>query len=344
MYIKPKYSLFDMIVWTRRELFIFFSYAFLTTFLFEVVELRFLHLPWPAVGMIGTAVAFLIGFQNNAAYDRIWEARKIWGSIINNSRGFAIFARDLLKKNEDDSELKTLVNRHFAWLTALRFALRESRPWEVFNHDRTNRNYLKRMFIPEWNQKLEDELPQYLTHTDLAAVLTARSKATRILSLQSAHLADLKSRGELSDLNFLGMEKLINDLLELQGKCERIKNFPYPRQYASIGNVLVWLLILLLPYTLIPEFEEIGVALQRKIPVVGDKFIWCAIPFLMLVSWTFHTMERIGRASENPFEGTANDVPISTISRNLEIEIRDLLHEPVSTLPDPFPISHNVQM
>lgn len=75
-----------------------------------------------------------------------------------------------------------------------------------------------------------------------------------------------------------------------------------------------------------------------------NYFIWLAIPFCGIVSWVFHTMMRIGTVGENPFEGSANDVPISTISRGIEIDLRQLLDENEDKIPEQFPEIHDVQM
>jgi len=63
-----------------------------------------------------------------------------------------------------------------------------------------------------------------------------------------------------------------------------------------------------------------------------------------MVSWVFHTMERIGRIGENPFEGTANDVPITTMSRGIEIDLREMLDEPSETIPKPIEARFNMEM
>jgi len=132
-YIKKKYSFKDLILWPRLEIVYFFIGASAVAALYEVVGMQWLQLPWTPVALIGTAVAFLIGFQNNAAYGRAWEARKIWGGILNESRAFATLTRDMITNLPasdpvSDSELKVIhqrvVYRHLAWLTALRFAMR----------------------------------------------------------------------------------------------------------------------------------------------------------------------------------------------------------------------------
>jgi putative membrane protein len=83
-----------------------------------------ISVPWQPLSVLGIAVAFYLGFKNNASYDRIWEARKIWGGIVNNSRtyGAAVVA---FVQGENDTEIKKrILYRHIAWLTALRYQLR----------------------------------------------------------------------------------------------------------------------------------------------------------------------------------------------------------------------------
>ena len=162
--------------------------------------------------------------------------------------------------------------------------------------------------------------------------------------LQSNHFRQLKERGLIWEFAFLELENLLQELFALQGKSERIKNFPYPRQYSTLSHIFVWMFLLLLPLAVIPEFAKVGLNLAEASPIAGQWFVWGAVPFCTVVSWIFHTMERIGRVGENPFEGSANDVPISTMSRALEIELRQLLGEEDDLLPRQFPEVQDVQM
>jgi hypothetical protein len=106
------------------------------------------------------------------------------------------------------------------------------------------------------------------------------------------------------------------DLYTQQGKCERIKNFPYPKQYGTLNLMFTRLFINLVPFGMLNEFAK-----------MGEGFVWLTIPFSALVAWVFNMMERIGEASENPFEGGANDVPITAITRTIEIDLREMLGE-----------------
>ena len=105
----------------------------------------------------------------------------------------------------------------------------------------------------------------------------------------------------------------------------------------------MWLLLLLLPLAMIPQFSEIGNNIVDSFPLIGKYFIWLTVPFYTAVAWMFHTMERIGRTGENPFEGTSNDVPISTIARGIEIDLRQNLGEKKEDIPQQFSADLNVQ-
>ncbi|MEM7456100.1 MAG: bestrophin family ion channel [Planctomycetota bacterium] len=89
MYTGYKYSIKDVLLWTRQETLLFLIYAVVVTCLYELAGWHWMQIPWTPLALVGTAVAFLIGFQNNAAYGRAWEARKIWGGIVNASRTWA---------------------------------------------------------------------------------------------------------------------------------------------------------------------------------------------------------------------------------------------------------------
>ena len=353
MLTKKRYSVKEMLLWTRGEIFIYLSYAAVLTVLYEVVGLTFLNVPWTPVALIGTAVAFMVGFQNNAAYERIWEARKIWGSIVNTSRTWGMKVQDLVRVTYPQPQLsedtlqgdrRILVYRHIAWLTALRYAMRERKSWETTHKAITNQEWRKRIHTPEYLQSLKEGLTPYLVEEEYNYVLSKTNKQTAILYLQSKHLRHLYDKGVIGEFTFLNLENVLEELFTHQGKTERIKNFPYPRQYATLSLYLTRIFAILLPFGIIPEFAEIGEEMLEEFNRVGLYFVWLAIPFCAVVSWAFHVMERMARVGENPFEGTSNDVPISTISRSIEINLREMLDEENDTIPNQFPEEMNVQM
>lgn len=339
-----------MAAWTRFETFLFFIIITAWVALFYFLDLTWLKIPWTPLALIGTAVAFVIGFQNNSAYGRIWEARKIWGGIVNTSRTFGMFLQDMLTNEHAKTpfteaqlqqEIKTLTYRHIAWMTALRHAMRMPKPWETYKEHRSNREW--DAHPPERESTVEADLQPYISKGDLGYVMDKNNKQTALLYLQSHHLRKLKEQGMIWEFSFLELEAVLQELFNLQGKSERIKNFPYPRQFATLNHFFMWIFVLLLPLALVPQFAEIGQGFADSHPMIADLFIWFTIPFYVIVAWIFHTMERIGRTGENPFEGTANDVPISTIARGIEIDLRQNLGEAKEAIPKQFPIKYHTQ-
>jgi ion channel-forming bestrophin family protein len=328
MYTGSHYSLKEFLYWTRRDIYVLIVVALIPTVAFHFFKCGWLAIPWVPVALVGTAAAFIVGFKNTQTYNRLWEARQIWGAIVNSSRSFGMLVKHNVQA--DKTIHQQIIYRHCAWLTALRFQLREKRVWE--NSDKPyNKEYRRFYTVPEWETNLEGELTQYLTVEELQYILGKKNRATQLISLQSKQLAALKAEGTIDPLLFTEMENQLISLYEQQGKCERIKNFPYPKQFASINLYFIWLLVILLPFGMLNEFKK-----------MGDNFVWLNIPFSVIVSWVFVSMEKVGEATENPFEGGANDVPISTMSRTIEIDLRDMLDE--TNLPSPLPAAHNIQM
>ena len=339
MHAGKNYSFKLVLNWTLRDTLVFTIVATVPTVLYEIFGYKGLTIPWLPVALVGTAVAFITGFKNNASYDRLWEARKIWGAIVNSSRTWGIMARDFVTNNAtdhaiSDTDLKAihtrLIYRHIGWMTALRFQLRQSRGWE--NQDKAYmKKFQKKYRVPELTDDLDELLSTVLSPEDKSYVMAKKNRATQIISLQSKDLKELFNKGLLDNFKHLGLEKVLEDFYDQQGMCERIKSFPYPRQFATFNQIFVWLFILLVPFGMLQEFEKLG-----------EHSVWLTIPFSVLVSWVIHTMEKIGEVTENPFEGGINDIPMEALTRTIEIDLRDMLDE--KELPEPIPAVNDVLM
>lgn len=275
-------------------------------------------IPFLPIGTMGTAVAFYIGFKNNSAYDRLWEARRIWGSITNSSRTLGAWVTNWHLSGEVPQESKQILYRHIAYLNTLRIQLRKTTVW--------NNNYynsISKRFGHLETDHMEEELQEihkkYLSAADVEAIKSKGNRAAHLLAMQSKQFADLKRRGLLTDWEHIDLEKLVLDFYGQQGASERIKTFPFPRQYGYFSRVFVMVFFFLLPFGLVGEMAKTG-------------YVWLVIPFSNLISWMFETMEEIGDSSENPFENGINDVPITAISRNIEIDLLEMLGE--TNLPE----------
>ncbi len=350
MYIQRRFSFRSVILWTKKELIFFVIIATIFTSLYELLNIKWLQVPLTPVGLIGTAVAFMVGFQNNAAYDRIWEARKIWGGIVNTSRSLIITLKDSFymhraEANKDEiAVVKEVTNRHIAWLTALRYAMRTQKSWEISYVPKKKKKNHFGSFIPEHNESLEDAIRPYLSAEEFDKVMKLDNKPNAIMSLQSAHLRRLTDEKKIWDFSLLNLQQLLQELTALQGKSERIKNFPYPKQYGSIGYHFVHIFMWLLPMAIIPSFAKMGLDIAESNPFIGQYFIWLSIPFTAIVIWVFNTMLRIGLAGENPFEGSPNDVPISNISRGITRDLLQIIGEDPANIPPAFENINNIEM
>lgn len=352
MYTRKIFPVKDMAMWTRYETITFFIVSVLEVGLFVFSD-HLIQFPFTPVALIGTAVAFIIGFQSNSAYGRIWEARQIWGGMVNTSRTFGIMTMDFINNDHarvpmTEDELyetrKSVIHRHIAWLTAMRYAMREPRVWEYVMNEHTNKEWSQMIYVPEKHEKFEELISRYLSQEEIDYIGTKANKQTAVLYLQSNHLRRLKEKGFIWEFSFLEMENVIKELLTHQGKSERIKNFPYPRQFASLLHYFTWIFLAILPLAMASQFGEIAVKFNEKMNADFNWIVWFAVPFSMVVMWVFHTMNRIGRVGENPFEGSANDVPISAIARGIEIDLRQNLGESADAIPKPFEVRSDTQM
>lgn len=330
MHSGKKFGAGEFIFWTRRSIYCLIVLSAIPTILYYC-GWTFLSFPWQPIAIMGTAVAFIVGFKNNASYGRLWEARQIYGGIINDSRSFGYMLRDSLK-NPD--KVKDMFLRHYAWLTALRFQLREPRVWENMNTAQFD-EYSKKYEIPERLSKLEDELKKYLSEDELQYILTKKNRATQLMAVQSKVLSEAYAKGEIKDCQWTQINQQLVKFTDNQGKAERIKNFPYPRNFSSITTYLLLLFIAFVPFGLLKEFDKLGDG-----TLVEGFTLWFNIPFSLLVTWCFHTLDSVGEASVNPFEGSPNDVPITQISRTIEIDMRDMLDE--TDLPPAITAKNNI--
>ncbi len=280
-----------------------------------------MSIPWQPISIIGIAVAFYLGFKNNSSYDRTWEARKIWGSIVNNSRSFGAAVNAFVKGSDDEKVKKELIYRHVAWLTALRHQLRLSRPWEH------SKNRLNRLYAPtvceDFTNRLEKELLRYISKEELNSIQTKSNIATQLMNIQSKRLQELRDSNYFEDFRHMELHQLIVSFYEDQGKSERIKNFPFPRQYASTALWLTLVFAAFVPFGLLDVFKS----------TEWQGYLLCSV-FSALIIWVFFLMEKIGDYSENPFEGTYNDVPITSIARTIEIDLREMLND--TNIPSPI--------
>ena len=268
-----------------------------------VVNLQFffevLSFPITGITVFGTAVAILLGFRNNEAYGRYWEARTAWGDLTNASRNFASQVMGYIHPPNDQDHPsesaatihRELIYRHLAFVNALRLQLRQEETW--------------------------GELKPFLSDSEFQDLSKAVNKVTQINHRQSLRLRELHVKGWIQQRAYvLGLMETIKEFFACQGKAERIKNTPLPRHYGIFTKAFVWVFVLLLPFGLV---QHLG---------------WSTLPIYVVLATIFTITERIGHRTEDPFENKFEDIPMTALCRNIEIDLRQQLGE--STIPPPL--------
>jgi putative membrane protein len=251
--------------------------------------MTWLSLPALPLSMIGGALSVFLAFRNNSAYDRWWEARALWGSLVNTARTFSRQILTLVDEDpvDTDTPRRSLVELQIAYVHALRCHLRRQNPF------------------PEFERTLPADVVRYLRQQ--------KNVPAGMLLLKGQLLRRLYDEGRLDSFRLTALDRSLTDLCNVQGACERIKNTPLPRQYDYLPRVLIGIYCVLLPFGLVEGMKMLT-------PISST-----------LVSFIFIALDTVGRDVEDPFENTVHDTPMSTLTRNIEINLRQNLGD--ETIP-----------
>jgi len=210
-----------------------------------------------------------------------------------------------------------------AWLGALRTQLRRRKTWE---HDAPWNNRFREAIgtLDQSPARLRRRIEPFLPPGEVEPLMAQKNQATQLLRRQGERLSELFEEGRIEDFRHMELVKLLEEMYTLQGKCERIKNFPLPRQYASANRWFVLIFLFLLPPGLLGTMHSYG---------LPEIYAWGTIPAAMVSGWVFYAWDMVLDYSENPFEGLVNDIPMDALSRTIEIDLREMLGE--TELPPP---------
>ncbi|MBZ9851722.1 hypothetical protein LB565_27410 [Mesorhizobium sp. CA14] len=324
MYVGRSYRLLDFALWSRRSVIYMVVVSGLAIAAYRLPATAGFSVPWSVVLVLGTTVSLVTGFKNSQVFTRANEALQAFSQITAGSRMLSGFCRDFM----DAANARRLIYRHLAWLTALRFSLRRPLPWESLAKA-ANIEFRRRYQIQEDKTSLAEELRRLLGE-EAASVLKSPQPAIELLDRQLTAVNDLLKSSAIPTQVYSELTKLIRDFQDQQARCDRIKNNPYPRQYAIVSSMFMIIFCTLLPFGVVPVFADMA----KLGGLLGWISIWLTIPFSALLGWVYMSLDLVGESSANPFEGNANDVPISQICRDIEIELRRGLGE--TALPAPL--------
>ena len=279
-----KLSIILHLAW--KSLVFFAAMSVLVPALDRGLGVRAFELDAATVGPLGTALAIFLAFRNATAYDRWWEGRKLWGSLINQSRSFARQVMTFVGPGDaTHADLRRrLILRQIAYAHALRAMLRKQ------------------------PQTLAEPLGKFIaSDDDRARILGAKSPTTTILEIQGEDLMRVykANDGTLDGLHHVELERTLSAICDVQGGCERIKNTPLLRPYDYYPRIFVYVYTFFLPFAL-----------------VGKLGYWTAI-ISIPVSFLFYVLSRVGYSVEDPFEARLTDVPLDALCRTIEISLRE---------------------
>lgn len=337
MIITKNISIKTVFDFTGHHLYWLTAWMSLVTALYYFFHWKLLTIPWLPLSLIGTAVAFYVGFKNNQSYGRLWEARQIWGGFVNESRKLATMLKHFYPDDTNagfgESTRKEIIFRHIAYLYQVRKQLLEPAPWEHISQAGRvgyfNRKRRERYFSYYKTELEEVESRSYLPEEERNSLQHASNKATQLLDKQTASLQQLFQHHSINSYQHLQMQEIINNISDVQGRAERIKRFPFPRKYASFSFIFICIFIFLLPFGIVNEFVKLG-----------DDVVWMSIPVGVIVGWVYVAMELVADYSENPFQGLHNDIPMLSLSRTIEIDMLELFGE--KDIPRPIQAKGNM--
>lgn len=296
--------LWRMLTYVGRPLVLLILWDVCVVFAYMVLKWTWVGTSDIPLALYGSVIGLIVGFRNNSAYARWWEARILWGSIVNNSRSLGRQVCSMVdssrNRNVDVGTItnvqRRLIHLQIAFVQSLREFLRGLDP--------------------------NCELQRVLEPEDLRAVTGAPNPPLAVQLRMAALLREARDQNWIDALEWQAMDRNVDDLADAQGGAERIKNTPLPKQYDYFPMLFVRVYCLLLPCGMVPQLG------------------WFTPLGSTLVGFMFLALEKIGRDLENPFDNTIFDVPMTAIARGIEINLRHMLGE--RDLPEPARPVHGV--
>ncbi len=226
----------------------------------------------------GFVISMVLVFRINSAYDRWWEGRKLWGSLINNSRNLAIKLHAILP-----NEQKTRSEVH-ALISNFPFALKE----HLRNNDTAE--------DIQFNGLLNSQEYAKTAH-----------KPNLIAKNLTLFCLDACKKNPHTQNDYLVLSENLNQLSDICGACERIKNTPIPYSYSIFIKKIIFLYIITMPVAF------------------GLTIGYWAILVVMVMFYAFASLEIISEEIEDPFGTDSNDLPTDEISVKIKENVREIL-------------------
>ncbi|TXK51882.1 hypothetical protein FVR03_02810 [Pontibacter qinzhouensis] len=246
-----------------------------------------IYIPLSVPMVLGTVLSLLLAFKSNQAYDRWWEARIVWGAIVNDSRTLIrqllnFMADPYVSVNVKDFQDRFTM-RQIAWCYSLGQSLR--------------------------NKPAIEGLNKYLSPDELAFVSRHDNVPNALLQLHGRDLKTMLEEGQINKYQQVEMEDTLTRLCDSMGKCERIKNTVFPVTYSLYIHFSLFIFVLLLPFALL------------------DSFGIMEIPMVITIALSFFLIEKMAIHLQDPFENKPTDTPVTAIARSIERNLRQMIND-----------------
>lgn len=240
MLLNKRISILDFIKTIKVDIVLISSYAVVVGIFDQYGFLDKISVPIGVTAVFGTAVALLLGFRTNQAYERWWEARIIWGAIVNDSRTLVRQCVSFFKRSNGqyDTLVNEMANRQIIWCYALGESLRKL----PFSH--------RVIKYKESNKTEAFNIPNAL------------------LSEHSETLLKAKEKGMVNDFQQVQIDSTIARLCDSMGKCERIKNTVFPKAHSLLIHTIIYVFATMLPFGLTDEYLIVEIGLTIGIPII----------------------------------------------------------------------------
>ncbi|MEQ8560742.1 MAG: bestrophin family ion channel [Cyclobacteriaceae bacterium] len=240
MLLNKRISILDFLKTIKIDIVLITAYAVVVGILDQYGFLDKISVPVSVTAVFGTAVALLLGFRTNQAYERWWEARIIWGAIVNDSR--------------------TLIRQ------CVSFFDRSSKSYETLVKDMTERQIIWCYALGEALRKLphSTRVKQYLdTHN-----IDAFNLPNALLSEHAETLLAAKGKNMVNDFQQVQIDSTIARLCDSMGKCERIKNTVFPKAHSLLIHTIIYVFATMLPFGLSDKYLLVEIGLTIGIPII----------------------------------------------------------------------------
>lgn len=255
-----------------------------------------------AVGLFATVVGIFVAFRFNEAYSRWWEARILWGGMVNASRTFGRQVTTLLTPgrvgtlaswDEARSVHREFLQRHLAFVNAVRLQLRD--------------------------QPVFPEIDAYLGSSESAELRSAKNVATQLNQRQGSRLASVLDSDPAATLILNQIDTTLTQLTDCQGAMERINNTAFPGRVIVTTSILVW-----------------AVAILVAVAFIEPQGGFLLLEFLavLVIVVSFLLVKQLGEDLNDPFDNQPNDTPMTALCRTIEIDLRQQLGE--TDVPEPL--------